>query len=69
MNQTIYTVGHSNGTTERLFGLLAQNGITAVADVRSRPYSRFNPQFNREDLTAFLKKSGLESVPHTRRID
>jgi uncharacterized protein (DUF488 family) len=40
--------------------LLAQHGVTAVADVRSRPYSRFNPQFNRETLANELKKTGLE---------
>ena len=62
MNGTVYTIGHSNGTVERLVGMLQQHGITAVADVRSRPYSRFNPQFNRESLAAALKASGLEYV-------
>jgi uncharacterized protein (DUF488 family) len=62
MNGTVYTIGHSNGTVERLVGTLQQHGITAVADVRSRPYSRFNPQFNRESLAAALKASGLEYV-------
>ena len=58
MNEIIFTIGHSNGTSERLLELLAQHDITAVADVRSRPYSRFNPQFNREMLANELKKSG-----------
>jgi len=62
MNQTVYTIGHSNGTAERLLELLRQHEITAVVDVRSQPYSRFNPQFNREDVASFLKKSGLEYV-------
>ena len=62
MTKTIYTIGHSNGTTERLLELLGQHGITAVADVRSRPYSRFNPQFNREVLAIALKNSGLDYV-------
>jgi len=39
----IYTVGHSNHPIERFLGLLQPHGITAVADVRSTPYSRFNP--------------------------
>ena len=60
MSGIIYTVGHSNGTAERLLDLLRKHDITAVADVRSQPYSRFNPQFNREDLAGALKKSGLE---------
>jgi uncharacterized protein (DUF488 family) len=60
MTKTVYTIGHSNGTAERLLGLLNTHGITAVADVRSQPYSRFNPQFNREDLASLLKASRLE---------
>ena len=62
MSQVIYTIGHSNGTIERLIGLLQQHSITAVADVRSQPYSRFNPQFNREVLASSLKRAGLEYV-------
>lgn len=62
MTGTIYTIGHSNGTVERLLGLLRQHGVTAVADVRSQPYSRYNPQFNREALASALKDAGLEYV-------
>jgi uncharacterized protein (DUF488 family) len=47
---------------EKLLGLLAAHEITAVADVRSHPFSRFNPQFNRENLKADLKSAGLSYV-------
>lgn len=40
-------------------GLLKNAGITAIADVRSAPYSRRNPQFNREDLNVALRGAGL----------
>src|SRR5713226_3160975 len=60
MTKTVYTIGHSNGTAERLVGLLIQHGVGTVADVRSQPYSRFHPQFNREDLARVLKASGVE---------
>jgi uncharacterized protein (DUF488 family) len=60
MNRTIYTIGHSNFTDEHLLELLQPHGITAVADVRSQPYSRFNPQFNREPIAAFFKRKGVE---------
>jgi len=62
MSGIVYTIGHSNGTAERLVGLLRQHEIAAVADVRSQPYSRFNPQFNREPFAATLKNAGMEYV-------
>ena len=57
--RTILTVGHSNHTLEVFFELLTLHGVTAVADVRSAPYSRFNPQFNREQFAGSLKASGF----------
>lgn len=62
MRRTLYTIGHSNGTVEHLLRLLSRYGVTAVADVRSQPYSRFNPQFNREELARALKNAGLGYV-------
>jgi uncharacterized protein (DUF488 family) len=58
----IYTVGHSNHSIERFLGLLQPHGITAVADVRSTPYSRFNPQFRREKLQTSLAGVGIHYV-------
>jgi uncharacterized protein (DUF488 family) len=55
----LYSIGHSNVKTERLIELLEQHGITAVCDVRSAPYSRYNPQFNRENLAESLRQAGL----------
>jgi uncharacterized protein (DUF488 family) len=47
---------------ENFVGLLCQHGVTAVADVRSVPYSRFQPQFNRETLMGALKERGITYV-------
>ena len=58
----IHTIGHSNHPIERFLGLLQSHGITAVADVRSTPYSRFNPQFRREKLQAALAEAGIQYV-------
>lgn len=49
-NRVIYTIGHSNVSTERLIEKLMANGIERLVDVRSSPYSRWCPQFNREPL-------------------
>ena len=42
--------------------LLRQHDVTAVADVRSAPYSRFSPQFNREALARALDAEGIHYV-------
>jgi uncharacterized protein (DUF488 family) len=58
----IYTIGHSNHPVERFIGLLRQHDIGALADVRSIPFSRFNPQFNRERLATALRAAGIHYV-------
>jgi uncharacterized protein (DUF488 family) len=62
MPQTVYTIGHSTHTLERFLELLERHDITALADVRSMPYSRTNPQFNREDLNKRLREAGIAYV-------
>jgi uncharacterized protein (DUF488 family) len=62
MDRTLYTIGHSNGTCEHFADLLAHHGIDVIADVRSSPYSAYNPQFNREPLQEFLRTRGVEYV-------
>ena len=56
----IYTVGHSNHPLGHFLGLLQAQGVTLLGDVRSTPYSRFNPQFRRDALTAALAEDGIE---------
>lgn len=56
----IYTVGHSNHPIAHLLQLLQGQGVTLLADVRSMPYSRFNPQFRRDALTEALAQHGIE---------
>ncbi len=51
-----YTVGHSTHSIEDFVALLQRYGIDAVVDVRSSPYSRMAPQFNRESLMHQLKR-------------
>lgn len=59
LSGVLLTVGHSNHTPEDFIELLASHGVTAIADVRSSPYSRFSPQFNRETLKATLASQGI----------
>lgn len=62
MAETIFTIGHSTHSQEHLVRLLLRYGITALCDVRSKPYSRVNPQFNREELSKALRESGIRYV-------
>jgi uncharacterized protein (DUF488 family) len=59
---TLYTVGHSNHSIDKFVGLLTANGITAIADVRSRPFSRRHSQFNKERLAAALAQHEIAYV-------
>ncbi|MFC2046407.1 DUF488 family protein [Chloroflexota bacterium] len=56
---TIFTIGHSNHEPDAFLELLHENGIGAVADVRSSPYSRYVPQANRETLARALQSAGI----------
>jgi uncharacterized protein (DUF488 family) len=51
---TILTIGHSRHSLERFIALLEAAQVTAVADVRSAPASRFSPHFNKARLSASL---------------
>ncbi|MFH2008926.1 MAG: DUF488 domain-containing protein [bacterium] len=56
---TILTVGHSNLGLEALLERLRSHEVALVADVRSMPYSRHNPQFNREPFAKAVSAAGL----------
>lgn len=58
----VFTIGHSTRSIEAFVELLRQHGVTALADVRSIPHSRFNPQFNKDTLKRSLRSYGIEYV-------
>lgn len=62
MNSTVYTIGHSTHPAEKVVDLLRRHRVTTLTDVRSRPYSRMNPQFNREAFSTELKAVGIAYV-------
>jgi uncharacterized protein (DUF488 family) len=61
-NGSCYTVGHSTHAAETFLELLEKHGIEVVVDVRSAPYSRMAPQFNREPLMHLLKQEGRKYI-------
>jgi uncharacterized protein (DUF488 family) len=58
----IYSIGHGNKKIEDFLNELNSFQISFLIDVRSSPYSRYNPQFNREMLKADLGKAGFTYV-------
>lgn len=58
----LFTIGHSTRTLDEFVSLLKQNQINAVADVRSSPFSRHMPHFNRDALQESLKLYGIQYV-------
>jgi len=56
---TLYTIGHSTRPIGEFIGLLKENGVGLLADVRTVPGSRHNPQYGQEALAASLKEAGI----------
>jgi len=62
-DDTIFTVGHSTLPIERFLRLLSAYRIEQLADVRTVPRSRRNPQFNADALGEPLRTAGIVYVP------
>jgi len=60
--RTMHTIGHSTRPADVFTGLLQTHGVATLADVRTVPRSRHNPQFEREALAAALAALGLGYV-------
>jgi uncharacterized protein (DUF488 family) len=60
--RTVYTIGYSTHTLDSFANVLIEHGVNAVADVRSRPYSRYKPEFNKDSLGIFLKEKGIAYI-------
>lgn len=58
----VLMIGHSTRTLEEFIDLLQAHGAACVADVRTVPRSRHNPQFNRDTLPAALQTAGIGYV-------
>jgi len=55
----LFTIGHSNLPVEHFLDLLKNSGVTAVADVRSVPFSRRFPWFSGNMLAPRLASAGI----------
>jgi uncharacterized protein (DUF488 family) len=59
MQSLINTIGHSTLPVDEFLRILHAHGIAQVIDIRTIPKSRYNPQFNSDQLSASLQASGI----------
>ena len=63
----IYTIGHSTHPREEFLAILKAHAIELVADVRTIPKSRHNPQFNGEAMAISLPENGI-AYQHLQKL-
>jgi uncharacterized protein (DUF488 family) len=59
---TVFTVGHSRHSAEHFMAILRSHAIERLVDVRSQPYSKWAPHFDKTALEGFLGVHGIEYV-------
>src|SRR2546423_12066840 len=57
---TLFTIGHSTRSLDELVGLLREQAVALLADVRTAPGSRRMPHFSRQSLAGELPRQGIE---------
>ncbi len=58
----IFTIGHSTHPIAEFVEMLKAHGVETVADIRTVPRSRHNPQFDQAALPGLLAEAGLNYV-------
>ena len=58
----LFTIGHSNHSLDHFLELLLAHQVSAIADVRSIPYSKYSPQFNKDVLESALRDANINYI-------
>jgi uncharacterized protein (DUF488 family) len=56
----LLTIGHSNHSLEKFIRLLDENGVMILVDVRTSPFSHYNPHFKKESLERALPQHEIQ---------
>jgi uncharacterized protein (DUF488 family) len=56
----LFTIGHSNISVDEFLERLRRHGVEVLVDVRTAPYSRYCPQYNRAELQRAVEEAGLD---------
>lgn len=67
MQTVVLTIGHSTRPLNSFIRILKANSVTRLIDIRTMPRSRFNPQFNADNLPASLTEVGI-SYLHMEKL-
>lgn len=62
MSDTVFSIGHGNRDEKLFFELLKKYQISYLIDVRTSPFSKFNPQFNRDNLKVRSREHNIVYV-------
>jgi len=60
METLLHTIGYSNHPIQVFIGYLKKYSIETIIDVRSQPYSRFNPMFCHDKLRQVFARHDVE---------
>lgn len=58
--RNLMMIGHSNRSIVEFISLLRRHHVQVLIDVRNYPQSKYNPQFNRDNLDISLREAGIE---------
>jgi len=58
----LFTIGHSNHSLDHFIELLLEHRLSTIADVRSSPYSKYSPHFNRDMLDSALRNANIDYI-------
>ena len=56
----LFTIGHSNHSLDFFLKLLVAYRLSTIVDVRSSPYSKYSPHFNKDVLDSVLRNSDID---------
>lgn len=62
MSNDLYTIGYASFSIGYFIETLKKNNITALIDVRSAPYSKFKPEFKKDNLNRALNDNNISYV-------
>lgn len=58
----LFTIGHSNHSLDHFIELLLEHRLSTIADIRSSPYSKYSPHFNRDVLDSALRNANIDYI-------